>query len=194
MKNQLKRKLVIFSFVTAFLLVIPLSFFDFTINRKLLGNDIDNNNLGEITGIRDDLYYQPSLLTLNQLKTSDTVLMNRPTLGNVTILVMPVYFSNQASTKTTNEIDDKWEGTGNSVKIYYLENSFGKLEISVLTKTWILAPNPISYYAFGDSDFTSKKELLQYLCSYWDSEIDYTQIDCIYIVYSGNDASDDSHF
>ena len=99
MKNQLKEKLVIFSFIIAILLVLPLSFYDFTINRKLPENFNDNNNLGENTGLRDDLYYQPSLLTLNQPKTSDIVLKNRPTLGNVTILVMPVYFSNQASTK-----------------------------------------------------------------------------------------------
>jgi len=193
MKNQLKRELVIFGFITTFLLVFPLSFYASEINRKLSDNFIDDNNLGERMGIRDDLYYQPSLLTLQQPKTSDIVLKNRPTLGNVTILAMPVYFSDQASTKTVNEIDDVWEGPGNSAKTYYLENSFGKLEISVLTKAWVLAPNPISYYAIGDYNFTREEELLQYLCSYWDSEINYTQIDYIYIVYSGIDASDDSH-
>ena len=193
MKNQLKRKLVIFSFITAFLLILPLSFYDSTKNQKFKENFVDNNNLGERTGLRDDLYYQPSLHALQQPKTSDTVIKNRPTLGNVTILAMPVYFSDQANTKTMNEIDDVWEGSGNSVKIYYLENSFGKLEISISTKTWVIAPNPISYYAIGDYNFTRENELLQYLCSYWDSEINYTLIDYLYIVYSGSDASDDSH-
>lgn len=194
MKNQLKKKLGIFFFIIGFLLILPLSFYDFTINRKLPENFIENNNLGERMGKGDYLYYQPPLLSLKQPKTSNIVVKNRPTLGNVTLLAMPVYFSDQANTTTMNEIDDVWEGSGTSVRAYYLENSFGKLEISVLTKPWLLAPKPISYYAFGDYNFAREYELLQVLCNYWDSEINFTQIDYLYIVYAGSDVSDDTHF
>ena len=127
MKKQIKKELVIFSFITAFLLVFPLCYYDSKINRKIPESLNDDNNLVERTEMRDDLYYQPFLLALEQPKTSDIVVKNRPSLGNVTILAMPVYFSDQAYTKSMNEIDDVWDSSGNSVKTYYIENSFGKL-------------------------------------------------------------------
>ena len=191
---KIKKNIAIglFGFILSFSLLLGLTS---RIRVNSLNNDM--NQLTEETQgrpIKDDLYYEFNSLNSNSPRISADNLMERPTIGNISILAMPVYFSDQLNSTSFPDINSKWNGSTNSVQDYYLENSFNKLEINTLTKPWVLAPKPISYYAIGSYNYSREVELLQWLFSSWDGEIDFNDINYVYVIYSGADAQDDTHF
>ena len=141
---KIKKNIVIglFGFILSFSLLLG---FTSRIRVNSLNNDI-NQLIEETQGhpIKDDLYYEFNSLNSNSPRISADNLMERPTIGNVSILAMPVYFSDQLNSTSYPDINSKWNGSTNSVQDYYLENSFNKLEINTLTKPWVLAPKPIA--------------------------------------------------
>jgi immune inhibitor A len=124
----------------------------------------------------------------------DDQVMERPTVGSARALAIPVDFSDQQHTTSTITIDSRWDNLENSVRTYYLENSFDKLSLTVDVLPWVQAPLPISYYAHNDYQVSREMELANWLLNYWDSYILYSNYNYVFIIYAGSDAHDNSHF
>jgi M6 family metalloprotease-like protein len=162
-----------------------------------IGDDLSQNveNTSEIRRefMKDDLMVeQVGNSMMNGPRPSS--IMTRPTTGVVNVLAMCVQFTDQSYSVAYTSIDNRWDGATGSVKHYFLENSFGKLTINVTTLPWVTAPKSISYYCTGDSVFTLENELMNWAFSYWDSAVNFNNYNYMYIVYSGTDAKNDTHF
>ena len=125
--------------------------------------------------------------------SSSFQVMERPTEGEVNVLLMPVYFSDQPFSTSLAEIDDIWDDTLISVENFYRENSFGKLKVNAMVYPWILAPQPISYYGVDNYMVYREIELFEWLLNAVDPAIDFNLYHYIFIVYAGDDQHDDTH-
>ena len=95
-----------------------------------------------------------------------SAIMQRPTVGNVKILAIPVYFYDMIPIIPENLIEERWDV---HVRDYYHENSYDLLSINSYVTPWIEAPKSVSYYADDDYSSTREIELAQFLLSYWDA-------------------------
>ena len=138
--------------------------------------------------------YENSGYIINNAPPTPFSIMERPTSGSASILAIPIQFIDVPYTTGIATIDARWDGSENSVRDYYLENSFGKLGISVHTLIYRQAPFPITYYAHDSYSVTREIELANWALDYWDTIIDYNDYNYIYIVYTGTDAQDNVHF
>jgi len=118
---------------------------------------------------------------------------DNPTMGNVSVLVIPVYFPDETFSTSTSVLQDRWDSEANSVQKYYMENSFNRLNISVEVLSWTLANNTIAYYGDDDYQYPREFDLIDYLVEVWDDQINFNEYDYFYFTYSGEDLPDDTH-
>ena len=88
---------------------------------------------------------------------------NNPTIGNVSVLVIPVYFPDEFFGTSTSTIQDRWDAEANSAQTYYWQNSLNKLNISVEVLEWTVANNTIAYYGDDDYQYPREFDLVDYL-------------------------------
>jgi hypothetical protein len=149
-------------------------------------NLISSSNVkGELSSARLNNY-----ITESEQPHSSSVI-ERPTMGEVSLLAMPVYFPDMGSLMTDSQIEARWDV---DVTDYYLENSYGLLSIDSFVTPWIEAPKSISYYADDAYTSTREMELAQFLLDYWNPVINFNDYNYVYIIYPGIDQQDDVHF
>lgn len=124
-----------------------------------------------------------------------------PSTGDVDVLVIPVSFPNHPATTTMlkniekgffgTEQDTGWE----SLASYYLESSYGKLNISGDVTDWYTPKMSQSYYAKysdGDNYIYGSTILLEEALTYFKNDYDYSKydsnddgyIDAVYLIYN----------
>lgn len=101
-----------------------------------------------------------------------------PSKGDVKILVLPIDFNDKPYNRNTISIDEiktVLYGTNNiSVRNYYLESSYEKLNLSFeVVNSWYRAKKNSSYY---DSSLTIS-ELVNDALAYYDNQYDYSKFD-----------------
>ena len=99
-----------------------------------------------------------------------------PTKGNRRLLMLLVNFSDTKPTYTQQDFHNfmNMEGYGGigSFRDYYLETSFGQLDIATTVTAWINLPSPKSYYSTETASDLVRDALLQI-----DSQIDFKDFD-----------------
>lgn len=126
-----------------------------------------------------------------------------PSTGNVKVLIVPIWFENVGMTKSDKyiqdikktffgtETDTGWE----SVKSYFYESSYGKMNYSGYVTDWYTPINNAQYYenAYKKNNYNQViGELIVEVLNYYDSTINYKDydsdddkvIDAIYLLYN----------
>ena len=125
-----------------------------------------------------------------------------PSTGDVNVLVIPINFDKQNATEAMrkniekaffgSEIDTGWE----SLRSYYQESSYNKLNISGAVTEWFSPRYDSSYYAtYKSDDYNSGSTLLMVeALKYFKNKYDYSDfdsnndgyIDAIYLIYNND--------
>ena len=120
------------------------------------------------------------------------------------VLALKIDFSDMPGRREGAAFDRYLFATeGVSMKTYYLENSYGQMDIQpgpmggVLPKgnTWIRAKKPMTYYGEGVRILARYRELVQEACAAVDAIVDFSQydrdkdgiVDHVFLIHSGND-------
>ncbi|KKM74115.1 hypothetical protein LCGC14_1403620 [marine sediment metagenome] len=108
------------------------------------------------------------------------------------LLVVLVQFSDFSATESKAAIENKIFGNSSSVKDYYLENSYGKVEIRGNATDWLTLPYTRVFY--GADNGTNIDALNQGIFQTFtdiidlaDPYVDYGLYDLVMIVHAGND-------
>lgn len=163
----------------------------------LIVNDSDNNTsicyitieIGTYTGFKND----ESIISLDEYVC--------PSTGNIKALVIPISFNGRTANDTMRqniqkaffgtESETDWE----SLKSYYSESSYGKLNIDGTVTNWYTPKNNEAYYAeYKDEDnycYGSTKLMVEAL-EYFKNTYNYANydsnkdgyIDAVYLVYN----------
>lgn len=144
----------------------------------------------EVIRLSDDCFYYgaPGGTAAVQGGPRSAGVQERPTTGTVSVLVMPVYFPDQAYTTAKATLGSRWS----SATTYYTENSFNQLAVAATVQDWLLANGTIAFY--GDDDSPERQlDLYRYVLDYWDPTVDFSSYHYIYITYAGDDQADDTH-
>ena len=110
----------------------------------------------------------------------------------VHLLVILVQFSDFSATESKAAIEDKIFGSSSSVKDYYLENSFGKVEVRGNATDWLTLPYTRVFYGADDgTDIDAlnqgKFQTFTDIIDLADPYVDYSLYDLVMIVHAGND-------
>ena len=120
------------------------------------------------------------------------------------VLALKIDFSDMPGRREGAAFDRYLFATeGVSMKTYYLENSYGQMDIQpgpmggVLPKgnAWIRAKKPMTYYGEGVRILSRYRELVQEACEAVDAIVDFSQydrdkdgiVDHVFLIHSGND-------
>lgn len=197
MDKKLITKGILTLFLFALVIRVNCVSFDGQIGRSDLANSctVEQSNSSPLRGYEGNYDLSYNIFGSQDSHQDDpSQVMERPTVGNVRMLAIPADFSDQEHVTSTSSITTRWNNVENSVRTYYLENSFDKLALTVDVTPWLQAPLPISYYAHDDYMVSREMELANWLLSYWDQYILYSNYNYIFVVYAGSDAQDNSHF
>ena len=195
------KKLITKGLLTLFLFALVIRgncvSFDGQIGRSDLADSytVEQSNSSPLRGYEGNYDLSYNIFGSQDSQQDDpSQVMERPTVGSGRMLAIPVDFSDQEHVTSTSSNTTRWNNLENSVRTYYLENSFDKLALTVDVTPWLQAPLPISYYAHDDYMVSREMELANWLLSYWDQYILYSNYNYIFVVYAGSDAQDNSHF
>ena len=120
------------------------------------------------------------------------------------VLALKIDFSDMPGRREGAAFDRYLFATeGVSMKTYFLENSYGQMDIQpgpmggVLPKgnAWIRAEKPMTYYGEGVRILSRYRELVQEACEAVDAIVDFSQydrdkdgiVDHVFLIHSGND-------
>ncbi len=110
----------------------------------------------------------------------------------VHLLVILVQFSDFSASESKTAIENKIFSNSSSVKDYYLENSYGKIELRGNTTNWLTLPNTRVFY--GADNGTNTDSLNQGLFQTFtdiidlaDPYVNYGLYNLVMIVHAGND-------
>ena len=157
-------------------------------NIKFGGSTKPNAN------ITKGLFYSKAQInTLMQIwEMTDDAVIQRAATGNVKMLCILAAFSNRAFVKTQSEFNNLMNQVGyttggakGSVKDYYLENSYGLLNLQVTVIGTITLSNTTAYYAKNPSAFANEVVNLA------DPLVDYSQfatsgkVNSFHIIFAG---------
>ena len=138
-------------------------------------------------------YSKAQVNTLMQIwKMTDDAIIQRGSTGNVKILCILAAFSNRAFVKTQSEFNNLMNQVGyniggakGSVKDYYLESSYGLLNLQVTVIGPVTLSNTTAYYATNHGAFANQVVNLA------DPLVDYSQfatngkVDFFHIIFAG---------
>ncbi len=125
-----------------------------------------------------------------------------PTTGKRKLICILMGFKDKAFTKTQadfnnlfNQVNYSANGATGSVKDYYLENSYGKFDLTVTVAGPYTASQDMAYYGANDSDEMDVKpeELVKEAVIAADGEVNYANfdndndgnVDGVYVIYAG---------
>ncbi|MEM3341606.1 MAG: immune inhibitor A, partial [Thermoplasmata archaeon] len=69
-----------------------------------------------------------------------------PRVGTIRVLVLLIDFPDLQATTSKSTIEQRMNGTNNSVRNYYLQNSYNNLTIVCTVMDWVRASQPYAYY------------------------------------------------
>ncbi|CAK8712762.1 MAG: M6 family metalloprotease domain-containing protein [Candidatus Electronema aureum] len=125
-----------------------------------------------------------------------------PTTGNRKLLCILIGFTDRSFTKSKadfenlfNQIKYTTDGATGSVKDYYLENSWGKLNLDVTAAGPYIASNSMAYYGAdsGASKFPRARDLINEAVNAADTDVNYADfdndndgvVDGVYVIFAG---------
>lgn len=138
---------------------------------------------------------------LADLSVEYNVTIGIPSIGDAKVLVMPIEFTDAlANSSVKSNLEKAFFGEASatgwqSVRSYYYEASFGKLNITGDVLDPYNTKKSRSYYSKRyDRGLDAQAEILKEALEYYDSSIDYSEydsnsdgyIDCIYLIYMGD--------
>ena len=126
-------------------------------------------------------------------KVEDNAIQKAPVEGERKALCVLMGFTNKPFTKSVSDIENLMNQVGysannarGSVKDFYKENSYGKLDLTVTVVGPYTAPNTTMYYA------TNEKEFAKIAAEAADADVDYTefanaadQLETFHIIFAG---------
>ncbi|GHT75108.1 hypothetical protein AGMMS50262_09480 [Bacteroidia bacterium] len=138
-------------------------------------------------------YSQSQIAQLQQIwKITEDGKQQKAFLGEKKALCVLVGFTNKPFTKTIDEFTDLMNQVGyttggakGSVKDFYLENSYGKLDLTVTVVGTYSAPNTTSYYA------SHQREFALFALDAADPDVDYNdfavdgKLETFHIIFAG---------
>src|ERR1051325_2999146 len=110
-------------------------------------------------GFNDGVFYpedfRPEGLELIASKRPSVSTRSRKTIGSLNSLVILVDFSDNQGQRDPAEFADLLFSAGShrtgSLRDYYLEVSYGKLDVTGSVIGWLRMPNPYTYYVNGET-------------------------------------------
>jgi len=145
-------------------------------------------------------YSKEQTNTLMQIEEmTENALIQRATTGNVKVLCVLAAFSNRALVKTKTEFDALMNQAGyniggakGSVKDYYIENSYGLMNIQVTVVGPVTVPQSVSYYGTA-ADPTKQRwrTFANQVVNLADPLVDYSQfatngqVESFHIIFAG---------
>jgi M6 family metalloprotease-like protein len=146
------------------------------------------------SNIKKGLRYSPSQVDmLSQIrKVTEDGIAQKAFIGQKKALCVLVGFSNRTFQKTIpefealmNQVGYSAGGAKGSVKDFYLENSYGQLELTVTVVGTYTAPNTTAYYA------TRQREFAQFAIDAANPDVDYNEfavdgkLETFHIIFAG---------
>ena len=125
-----------------------------------------------------------------------------PTTGSIKVLCLLVDYPNMANSYSKTDFENllnqpNYNGTG-SLKDYFLQSSFGKLDVTVDVIDWVTAPNDYEYYG-NSNGYGVARELVRFAVDQAElNGIDFSQydndndgdVDGIMVVHAGQGAEE----
>jgi M6 family metalloprotease-like protein len=125
-----------------------------------------------------------------------------PTSGSRKLICILIGFKDKAFTKTKtdfnnllNQVGYNADGATGSVKDFYLENSYGKLNLSVTVAGPYTAANNMAYYGGNDANGSDlrPRELITEAVKFADNDVNYADfdndgdgnVDGVYVIFAG---------
>ncbi len=127
-----------------------------------------------------------------------------PTTGSIKVLCLLVDYPNMGNSYSKTDFENllnqpNYNGTG-SLKDYFLQSSFGKLDVTVDVIDWVTAPNDYEYYG-NSNGYGVARELVRFAVDQAElNGIDFSQydndndgdVDGIMVVHAGQGAEEGS--
>lgn len=175
----------------------------YSVNTK--DSDSPFQSIPNYEPVKEDVDYTYKDLANHNLYSTDTM----PSKGDVNILVIPVWFSDSTNAISTGssltkkskdqvrrDIRNAFFGSGDevswrSVKTYYHEASFGKLNIGGAVTGWYEPNNRASYYTNSNVTINLLKDAVAWAKRTYGSQIDFREydadnngyLDCVCLIY-----------
>ncbi len=162
---------------------------------KFGNNTKPNANISK--GLRYSKAQTNTLMQIDRMTRSATI--QRAATGNIKVLCVLAAFSNRAFVKTTadfdalmNQVGYSTGGTKGSVKDYYLENSYGRMNLQVTVIGIVTVSHPVSYY--GETADPTKQRwrtFVNEVINLADPLVDYSQfatngqVESFHIIFAG---------
>jgi immune inhibitor A len=179
--------------------------------KKLVGSDAGLSQLGRKDAL--DIATYAKIITRPHETRRHTLLSPQRTIasvsGTIRALVLLVDFSdNQANEEPIHfkkMLFSSNEYGGGSLRDYYEEVSYGKLDVVGDVFGWYRAPQPYSYYADGEYGFggppKNAQQLVKDVVELADTDVDFSQydlnndgeVDALFIVHAGHGAEETSN-
>ncbi len=125
-----------------------------------------------------------------------------PTTGSIKVLCLLVDYPNMGNSYSKTDFENllnqpNYNGTG-SLKDYFLQSSFGKLDVTVDVIDWVTAPNDYEYYG-NNNGYGVARELVRFAVDQAElNGVDFSQydndndgdVDGIMVVHAGQGAEE----
>jgi len=183
-------------------------------DRKLLipsgriARDINKRSTDDITflsGINKGLMYsQSQISTLKRISSfqNDSTTRSFPTTGQRKLVCILIGFADVDFTKSKEDFENLFNQVGystedatGSVRDYYLENSYGQLDLEVTVAGPYKASHNMAYYGTNDSDDNDNdpRALVEEAVNLADKDVNFADfdndkngsVDGVYVIYAG---------
>lgn len=178
------------------------------ISSGISANNQSNRTKSEtlfLSGIKKGLTFSAEQLKtirlISEIKNDNTK-RSFPTTGNRKLICILIGFPDKPFTKSKedfealfNQVNYSTGGATGSVKDYYLENSYEKLNLSITVAGPYISSSNMSAYGANNSSGsdTGPRELVSEAILAADKDVDYTQfdndndgnVDGVYVIYAG---------
>ncbi|NIR47424.1 M6 family metalloprotease domain-containing protein [candidate division KSB1 bacterium] len=121
---------------------------------------------------------------------------------NEDTLYVPAHYEQMLFSLKTFKHPYSQHGYTGSMRDFYLENSYGRFEVTGVVTRWYTASNPRSFYANGKAGFgaypNSSRKLVEEAVLLADDDVDYSQfdnnadgrVDALFVVHAGPGAEE----